>query len=455
MPPPPVIAIVGRPNVGKSSLFNAMIGKRISIVDPTAGVTRDRISAEVTYSARTFELIDTGGIGLFDQTLLKGEIEEQISLAIELADALIFVVDVREGRTLLDENVAALLRKCRKPVVLVANKADTPRFDDMRHGFHSLGFGDPLPVSASERRGIFSAVDRLYDLLPLGEKEDAEPAGEEEGDQPIKVAVVGRMNAGKSTLVNFLAGEERVIVSDVPGTTRDAVDVSFTIGGRDYVVIDTAGLRRKRAIQDSVDFYGQARAERAIRRADVVILMLDVTRDIATVDKKIADLVITSYKPCVLTISKWDLSGGHRTGDYEKYINDRLQGFHYMPLSFISSKEGLNIKSTFELVAEMYDQASFRVNTAQINKVLEQAIAKRAPQLRKSRLAKIYFGMQVDVCPPTIIVFVNDIKLFNREYRRYLGNRFREALPFSEVPIKIAFRGKDRVGEVAPGRRPL
>lgn len=453
MPAPPVVAIVGRPNVGKSSLFNAMIGKRISIVDPTAGVTRDRISAEVTYSARTFELIDTGGIGLFDQTLLKGEIEEQISLAIDLADALIFVVDVREGRTLLDENVAALLRKSRKPVVLVANKADTPRLEDLRHGFHSLGFGDPLPVSAVERRGVFSAIDRIYDLLPFAEIDDDDPTGEV--DQPIKVAVVGRMNSGKSTLVNFLAGEERVIVSDVPGTTRDAVDVPFKIGGRDYVVIDTAGLRRKRSIQDSVDFYGQARAERSIRRADVVILMLDVTRDIATVDKKIADLVITSYKPCVLTVSKWDLSKEHTTGEYEAYINDRLRGFHYMPLSFISSKKGLNVESTFDLVAEMYDQASVRVKTAQINKVLEEAIARRTPQLRKSRLAKIYFGMQVDVRPPTIIVFVNDIKLFNREYRRYLGNRFRETLPFGEVPIKIAFRGKDRVGDAAPRRRPL
>ncbi len=454
MPVTPVIAIVGRPNVGKSSLFNAMIGKRISIVDPTAGVTRDRISAEVTYSARTFELIDTGGIGLFDQTLLKGEIEEQISLAIDLADALIFVVDVREGRTLLDENVAVLLRKCRKPVVLVANKADTPHLEDLRHGFHSLGFGDPLPVSAAERRGVFSAIDRLYDLLPFAEVEDDDPTTEGE-DQPIQVAVVGRMNAGKSTLVNVLVGEERVIVSDVPGTTRDSVDVPFKIGGRDYVVIDTAGLRRKRSVQDSVDFYGQARAERSIRRADVVLLMLDVTRDIATVDKKIADLVITSYKPCVLTVSKWDLSEGHTTSEYETYVNDRLRGFHYMPLSFISSKDSFNIESTFELVAEMYDQTSTRVNTAQINKVLEQAIAKRAPQLRKSRLAKIYFGMQVEVRPPTIIVFVNDIKLFNREYRRYLGNRFREALPFGEVPIKIAFRGKDRVGGAAPGHRPL
>ncbi len=453
MPQVPVIAIVGRPNVGKSSLFNAMIGKRVSIVDPTAGVTRDRISAELTYSARTFELIDTGGIGLFDQTLLKGEIEEQIALAIDLADALIFVVDVREGRTLLDENVAALLRKSRKPVVLVANKADTPQLEELRHGFHSLGFGEPLPVSAAERRGVFSAIDRIYDLMPVPEAEDVDPTDSD--DKPVKVAVVGRMNAGKSTLVNYLAGEERVIVSDLPGTTRDSVDVAFRIGGRDYVVIDTAGLRRKRAIQDSVDFYGQARAERSIRRADVVILMLDVTREIATVDKKIADLVISSYKPCVLTVSKWDLTEGHTTGEYEEYINDRLRGFHYMPLSFISSKESVNIESTFELVAEMHDQASMRVNTAQINKVLEQAVARRAPQLRKSRLAKIYFGMQVDIRPPTIVVFVNDIRLFNRDYRRYLGNRFREALPFKEVPIKIALRGKDRARDGAQGHKPL
>jgi GTPase len=440
----PVIAIVGRPNVGKSSFFNAVLGRRIAIVDPTAGVTRDRVSAETMYSGRSFELIDTGGIGLFDETALKEEVERQIAIAIDLADAVIFILDIRDGRTPLDEEVAARLRKCGKPVVAVANKADTTYLENYRHDFHSLGFGDPMPASASEKKGIYAVLDEVFELLPKV-ADDADPS-EEESAGRIRVAIVGRTNAGKSTLVNHLVDEERVIVSEVPGTTRDSVDVSFGIVDREFTVIDTAGIRRKRAIQDSVEFYGQARAERAVRSADIVLLLVDATCEISIVDKKIADLVVTSYKPCVVVVSKWDLVDDSSTSEYGDYVADRLRGLHFAPITFISSKTGFNIESTFKVVGELYDQARHRVKTAQINTVLEAAIARRAPQLRKSRLAKIYFGMQVEVGPPTILVFVNDIKLFNHEYRRYLSNQFRKAFPFKEVPIKIAFRGKDRVG---------
>lgn len=444
----PLIAIVGRPNVGKSSFFNAVLGKRVSIVDPVAGVTRDRVSAEVMHSGRLFELIDTGGIGLVDQTLLKEEIERQIEIALDLADVVIFVVDVREGVTVLDEDVAGRLRACRKPVLLVANKADSISLEAGRHQFHGLGFGEPHAVSALERRGVYTALEAALELIPA---EDADRDQESEAADPekIKVAVVGRMNAGKSSLVNRLAAEERVIVSSVPGTTRDSVDVSFRVAGRDFVIIDTAGIRRKRSIQDSVEFYGQARAERAVRRSDAVILMLDATQDISSVDKKIADLVLSSYKPCVLAISKWDLAKEHTTEEYGIYVADRLPGFSFVPLTFISSLSGFNVTSTFRLVADLCAQSTCRVSTPRINEVLKAAIARRAPQIRRSRLARIYFGTQVDVKPPTIIVFVNDIRNFNRDYRRYLANRFREELPFSEVPIKIAFRGKDRAGKPA------
>ena len=446
----PCLAIVGRPNVGKSSYFNAILGKRVSIVDPMAGVTRDRVSAEVTHGGRPFELIDTGGIGLVDQTLLKDEIERQIEIALDLADVVIFIVDVRDGVTTLDREVADRLRNCRKPVLLVANKADSRFLEEERHQFHVLGCGEPFAVSAHESRGIFTALEAARDLLPEDESEgdresDAEP-------EKIKVAVVGRMNAGKSSLVNRLAAGERVIVSSVPGTTRDSVDVAFKVDGREFVIIDTAGIRRKRAIQDSVEFYGQARAERAVRRSDVVILMIDATQEISSVDKKIADLVLTSYKPCILAISKWDLAKDHTPEEYSEYVADRLPGFTFFPLVFISSLTGFNVRSTFNLVADLCAQAAVRVSTPRINEVLKSALAKRAPQIRRSRLARIYFGTQVTVSPPTIIVFVNDIRNFNRDYRRYLANRFREELPFSEVPIKIAFRGKDRTGPPPRGR---
>ncbi len=446
----PVVAIVGRPNVGKSSYFNAVLGRRVAIVDPMAGVTRDRISEEVAYRDRSFELIDTGGIGLFDEALLKSEIENQIAIALDLADAIIFLVDARDGRTPMDEEVAGRLRACGKPVVLVVNKIDSKALESEKHGFHSLGFGEPQAASAVEGRGVFAALGRALDLIPP-DPVCPEENNEGPGEDLIKVAVVGKMNAGKSTLVNHLARENRVIVSDVPGTTRDSVDVAFRVGGRKFVVIDTAGIRRKKAIQDSVEFYGQARAERAIRRADVVVLLIDATTEISLVDKKIADLVITSYKPCVLAVSKWDLAEGHTPDEYGTYVGDRLPGFGFFPLTFISSKTGFNVENTFDLVAELHRQATLRMPTGEVNRVLESAIARRAPQIRKSRLAKIYFGIQVEVGPPTFVIFVNDIRLFNRDYRRYLSNRFREAFPFREVPIKIAFRGKDRAGR--GGRR--
>jgi len=445
----PVIAIVGRPNVGKSSFFNAVVGRRVSIVDPVAGVTRDRVSADITFQGTEFELIDTGGIGLFDETLLKDEVERQIAIALDLADVVIFLVDVREGRTPLDEEVAGRLRRCGCPVVLVANKADTAALEEYRHVFFRLGFGEPLAASAHEKRGVYAVLEQALELIP---GEDAEDRFEEGAPARVKVAVVGRMNVGKSSLVNYLAQEERVIVSELPGTTRDSVDVTFEIGGRQYVVIDTAGMRRKTSIQDSIEFYGQARAERAIRRADVVVLMLDATREIAKVDKKIADMVITSYKPCVLAVSKWDLVQDSTSDDYEAYVAAKLRGFDFMPLTFISSQTGFNIEATFELVTELYHQASQRASTAMINKVLEDAVRRRTPQIRLAKPGKIYFGMQIETCPPTILVYVNDIKLFNHDYRRYLANRFRKALPYSEVPIKIAFRGKDRVGLPPPGR---
>lgn len=434
----PVIAIVGRPNVGKSAFFNAVVGSRVSIVDAMAGVTRDRVSMEVEIKGRCIELIDTGGIGLFDEALLKEEIENQIEIAIASADGVLFMVDIRDGLTSLDEEVARKLRKLNKPVLLVANKADHLSMEHRAHDFLRLGFDDPLPVSALGRRSVYEAVESLLEKMPAAAME------EELVFTEAKVAVVGKMNSGKSTLVNHLAHEDRVIVSEIPGTTRDSVDVRVEFGGHTFTVIDTAGLRRKKAIQDSVEFYGQARASRAIRRADVVILLIDATRDISQVDKRIAEAIVESYKPCVICLNKWDLTEDHSVDDFAEYVAVRLPGLNFAPLICLSAKTGFNIQDVFRLVHELREQAGHRVSTAQINKVLQEAITRRSPRMRRSKVAKIYFGAQVEIEPPTVVVFVNDPSLFNEEYRRYLANRLRLELPYGEVPVKIAFKGKPR-----------
>lgn len=436
----PVIAIVGRPNVGKSAFFNAVVGSRVSIVDEVAGVTRDRVSMEVKFSGRVFELIDTGGIGLFDEAMLKEEIENQIDIAIMSADAIIFIVDIREGEMPLDKEVARRLRKLDKPVLLVANKADHLTQHHELHHFMKLGFGEPLPVSALERRSVFEAIDMILDRLPVQEEEET-------ADAAPKIAIVGKMNSGKSTLVNHLAKEDRVIVSEIPGTTRDSVDVRVTLDNQTFVVIDTAGLRRKKSVRDSVEFYGQARAARAIRRADLVLFLIDVERDVSLVDKGIADAILAEHKPCILCLTKWDLAEGYSTDAYTEYITSRLPNLRFAPLSCMSSKTNFNIKKTFAMIPELMEQASHRVSTAQINEVLQEALVRRSPRVKKSRVPKIYFGTQVDVSPPTIVAFVNDAQLFNDEYRRYLVNRFRDVLPYTEIPIKLIFRGKEQEGK--------
>lgn len=434
----PVIAIVGRPNVGKSAFFNALVGSRVSIVDDVAGVTRDRVSMEIRHNARTLELIDTGGIGLFDEALLREEIESQIEIAIASADGVLFLVDIREGMVPLDREVADRLRKINKPVVLVANKADHLLAAHECHQFHKLGLGEPLPASALERRSVFEALETVLDQLPVFEDE-------EEAASPVpKVAIVGKRNSGKSTLVNTLAKEDRVIVSEIPGTTRDSVDVRIGIDENGFTVIDTAGLRKKKSVQDSVEFYGQARTARAIRRADVVLLLVDATRDISQVDKGIADMVVEACKPCILGLNKWDLAQDHGAEAFEEYVAARLPNLRFAPLTFLSALTGFNVRKTFSLIRDLTDQANFRVSTSEINRVLQDALTRRSPRVKKSRVPRIYFGVQVSVAPPTILAFVNDPKLFNDEYRRYLVNRFQEALPFKEVPLRILFRGKPK-----------
>ena len=435
----PVVTIVGRPNVGKSSLLNCLAKRRISIVEPTSGVTRDRVSTEIQYKDYVFELVDTGGMGVKDVDGLTEEIETQIEIALSSADVILFAVDVREGVTSLDVMVAEKLRRLNKKVILVANKVDTPKFEYFAADFNKLGFGEPVPISAIEGFGRSELLDRIVSLLPAPHQEpvSAEPI--------MKLAIVGKRNAGKSTLINTLAKEQRVIVSEVPGTTRDSIDVRFEVNGRKFLAIDTAGVRKKRQVKDSIEFYSMARAERSIRRADVVLFLIDATLKVSEVDKKLGDYVISESKPCIIVINKWDLVRDVETGKYNDYIYKCLPGLSFAPISFVSAKNNDHVSDMIHLALELYEQTNTRVSTSEVNQALEEALALHRPTRKKSRSPKIYYATQVSVAPPTFILFVNDPKLFDSDYERYLSKQLRNKLPFPEVPLKFHFRARTKV----------
>lgn len=434
----PVVTIVGRPNVGKSSLLNCLAKRRISIVEPTSGVTRDRVSTEIQYKDYLFDLVDTGGMGVEDVDGLTGDIEAQIEIALTSADVVLFVVDVREGTTPLDVMVAEKLRRLGKEVILVANKVDTPKFEGYATDFNRLGFGKPLPVSASEGFGRSELLDRITALLPEPGKEPA-PA-----ETIMKFAIVGKRNAGKSTLINTLAKEQRVIVSEVPGTTRDSIDVRFELEGKKFLAIDTAGVRKKRQVKDSIEFYSMARAERSIRRADVVLFLIDATLKISEVDKKLGDYIVSEQKPCIIVINKWDLVEGVGAEKYNDYIYKCLAGLSFAPICCISAMNNDHVVNMVRLATELYGQANTRVSTAALNQALEEALSLHRPTRKKSASPKIYYATQVSAGPPTFVLFVNDPKLFDSDYERYLANQIRQKLPFSEVPMKFHFRARTR-----------
>ncbi len=433
----PVVAVVGRPNVGKSTLFNALAGKRISIVEPTAGVTRDRITTWIDLDGRTVELVDTGGIGIVDVEDIRAHVEQQIQLALEAADVVVFVVDVREGITPLDREVAERLRRLGKPVILVANKADAAHFEPYAGEFYALGFGDPLPISALEGFGRSDLKERIATALP----ERAAPLAAEPGDVP-KVAVVGKRNAGKSTFINALAGEERVVVSEVPGTTRDAVDVRFEIDGAPLIAIDTAGLRRKKSLANAIEFFSLARTREAVERADVAIFLFDVAAEVSEVDKELAQWIADLYKPCVLVGNKWDLARERiTTAAFHEYLQRKLPRLQFCPIVFTVAKEGKGVRQAIEVARDLYRQARTRVPTGELNKAIEDALRVVAPRVgREGVKPKVYFATQTGVAPPTIVVFVNKPALFSAHYRRYLANRLRERFDFAEVPLKLVFR---------------
>jgi GTP-binding protein len=440
----PVVAIVGRPNVGKSSLFNALAGRRIAIVDPTAGVTRDRVSAPIELESGFFELFDTGGMGNEDSDNLTEQIEGQIDNAIRAAAVILFVVDIRAGVTGLDEHVSARLRAANKPVILVANKCDTEAVQAQAAEFYRLGWGTPMCVSAQHRRGRIELFDAIRDKLPDLSTEPP-PA-----EVRMKLAIVGRRNTGKSTFINSLAKSERMIVSEVAGTTRDSVDVHFESDGLRFMAIDTAGVRRKKSLQSDVEFYSLARAERSIRRADVVLLFLDAQLKISKVDKKLAEYVLQEYKPAIFVVNKWDLLAPMPTGEYADYLRKTFPSLDHVPIAFITAKEGRNVHAVLNLAQALHKQACTRIGTGDLNRALRAALTANPPPMRFNRRPKVNFATQVATNPPTIVLFTNGPELFDPAYRRYLLKSIRDQFKFSEIAIKLYIRRKSR-GDAPPG----
>lgn len=438
----PQVAIVGRPNVGKSSLFNWLAGRRISIVDPTPGVTRDRIMTPMHVDDRYFELVDTGGMGIHDIDDLTEDVERQISHAIDRASVILFLVDSRAGIVPLDEIVAERLRGAGKPILMVANKTDTEKLIPQAAEFHRFGFGNVIHVSAKQSLGKAELLRRILQVLP--EEDDTPPPQE----PALKVAIVGRRNTGKSTFINGLAQEERTIVSEVEGTTRDSVDIQFQQDGRTIVAIDTAGVRYKGSIKTDVDFYSLARAERSIRRADVVLHFFDATQKTSLVDKQLAGYVLEQFKPCIFVVNKWDLAKDrHVTEEYGDYLHRTFPSLDFVPIAFITAKSGKNTQMVLDLAQNLYKQASARVTTGELNRVVRMALDAQSPPLRQNRQGRVYYATQVATLPPTIVLFTNGPELFDNTYRRYLLKTFRDHLPFHDIAIKMYLRDKSRGDE--------
>lgn len=433
--PLPTVAIIGRPNVGKSSLLNALAGEMISIVEPTAGVTRDRVSVIIDYNDRYFELIDTGGYGIVDSDELSDHIDNQIYQAIEAADLVLFIVDIREGITPLDEKIARLLRKHNLQVITVANKADTVNMFPAAGEFERLGFGQAICISATNNLNKTLLVEKLVDLIEhLPIEKPANPV--------MKIAIVGKRNAGKSTFINAIVGQDRVITSEVPGTTRDAVDVRFEKDGQTLIVIDTAGVRKINKMADDIEYYSYVRVTKSIYRADVVFFMIDAMLPISQVDKKLASFISDQFKTCILIINKWDLAKKTATAeDFSEYLTTVLPGMRYAPIAFTTATEKKNIQSVLDLANELFKQATTQISTPTLNKAIEQVGEERVGgSKKKNGFPKIYYATHIATNPITFLLFVNRVELFDENYQRFLIGRLRDLLPIAEVPIKLLIR---------------
>ena len=432
----PIVAIVGRPNVGKSTLFNALAGENISIVKDTPGVTRDRIYADVSWLNHNFTMIDTGGIEPDSSDIILSQMREQAQIAINKADVIIFLVDVRQGLQDADSKVADMLRRSRKPVVLVVNKVDSfQKYMADVYEFYNLGIGDPVPVSAASRLGIGDMLDEVVKHFP-------EDSGEDEEDERPRVAIVGKPNVGKSSIINRLVGENRVIVSDIAGTTRDAIDTEISHGGKEYVFIDTAGLRRKNKIKEELERYSIIRTVTAVERADVVVVVIDASEGVTEQDAKIAGIAHERGKGIIVAVNKWDAIEKTDKTIYEfsRKVRETLSFMPYAELLFISAVTGQRLAKLFELIDVIIENRAMRIQTGVLNEIITEAVAMQQPPSDRGRRLKIYYVTQVSVKPPTFVVFVNDKELMHFSYTRYLENKIREAFGFKGTSLKFIIR---------------
>ncbi len=436
----PIVAVVGRPNVGKSTFFNRIVGKRIAIVEDTPGVTRDRIYGDAFWLEHEFVLVDTGGIEPIKDDIISTQMRRQAQLAIDTADVIVFLVDGREGVTAADEDVADMLRRSNKPVVLAVNKVDHPKFEDAIYDFYSLGIGNPITISGEQGLGLGDLLDEVVSSFP--ETENEEPA------EATRIAIVGKPNVGKSSLVNALLGYERTIVSEIAGTTRDAVDTPFDYEGQPYILVDTAGIRRKRAIDEAtIERYSVIRSLGAIRRADVVLIVLDANEGMSEQDVRIAGYVHEEGKASVVIVNKWDLieKDTHTMNEFKKRLYADLAFMDYVPILFISAKTGQRVNKILGLVQHAYGQNCLRVSTGTLNDIVNEAITITDPPSDKGRRLKIYYATQVSTKPPTFVLFVNDPALMHFSYKRYLENYLRKSFSLDATPIRLIIRqrGKD------------
>lgn len=432
----PIVAIVGRPNVGKSTLFNVLAGEMISIVKDTPGVTRDRIYAEVTWLNHHFTMIDTGGIEPDSKDIILSQMREQAQIAIDTADVIIFLTDVRQGLVDSDSKVADMLRRSGKPVVLVVNKVDSfEKFMPDVYEFYNLGIGDPIPVSASSRLGIGDMLDEVTKHFP-------EHSGEDEEDERPRIAIVGKPNVGKSSIINKLLGKNRVIVSDIAGTTRDAIDTAIKYNGKEYVFIDTAGLRRKNKIKEELERYSIIRTVTAVERADVVLMVIDATEGVTEQDAKIAGIAHERGKGIIIVVNKWDaIEKNDKTMyEFEKDIRNTLAYMPYAEIMYVSAHTGQRLSKLYEMIDVVMENQTLRVATGVLNEIMTEAVALQQPPSDKGKRLKLYYITQVSVKPPTFVIFVNDKELMHFSYTRYLENKIREAFGFRGTSLKFFIR---------------
>lgn len=434
----PIVAIIGKPNVGKSTFFNYVVGKRISIVEDTPGVTRDRVYADANWRGRNFTLVDTGGIEPESDDIILSQMRRQADMAIEIADVILFVTDIKQGVTATDQDIALMLKKSKKPIILVCNKSDTfGKIPDELYEFYNLGVGEPFAVSSVNAKGIGDVLDAIYENLP--------PQTDDENDSDvIKVAIIGKPNVGKSSLVNKILGEKRVIVSDIAGTTRDAIDSEFQNEFGKYVFIDTAGIRRKSKVNDNIEKYSVMRSLLAVERADVCILMLDAKEGVTAQDAKIAGEAHEAGKGVIIVVNKWDeVEKDNQTMEnYKKDVYNKLSYLSYAPIMFISAKTGQRVNKLYEMINMVASQNALRVSTSVLNDVLSEAVTIVQPPTDKGKRLKIFYITQATTKPPTFVVFVNDKELFHFSYERYLMNQIRKEFGLTGTPIRMIVREK-------------